>query len=130
MRGRLTDVTPASAWPYPSGFGLTLVRILATMLDEETAMANVEKLSIALTPDMAAIVRQAVESGDYASASEVIRDALRDWKLRRAVDQEMVLELRRLWQEGLDSGPAERLDMDEIKREARARLEARAEARS
>ena len=88
-------------------------------------MANVEKLSIALTPDMAAIVRQAVESGDYASASEVIRDALRDWKLRRALGQEMVLELRRLWQEGLDSGPAAPLDMDEIKREARRRLGAR-----
>ena len=43
-------------------------------------MANVERLSIALTPDMATIVRQAVESGDYASASEVIRDALREWK--------------------------------------------------
>lgn len=87
-------------------------------------MANVEKLSIALTPDMAAIVRQAVESGDYASASEVIRDALRDWKLKRAVDREMVEELRRLWQEGIDSGPAEPLDMEAIKREARARFEA------
>lgn len=87
-------------------------------------MANVEKLSIALTPDMATIVRQAVESGDYASASEVIRDALRDWKLKRAVDREMVEELRRLWQEGIDSGPAEPLDMEAIKREARARFEA------
>lgn len=84
-------------------------------------MANVEKLSIALTPDMAAIVRQAVESGDYASASEVVRDALREWKLKRAVESEVILELRRLWQEGLDSGPAEPLDMEEIKRAARAR---------
>ncbi len=89
-------------------------------------MAHVEKLSIALTPDMASDVRQAVESGDYASASEVIRDALRYWKQRRTVDEEMVLELRRLWQEGLDSGPAEPLDMAEIKREARRRLGARA----
>ena len=85
-------------------------------------MANVEKLSIALTPDMATLVRQAVESGDYASASEVIRDALRDWKLKRALDREMVEELRRLWQEGIDGGPAEPLDMEAIKREARARL--------
>jgi antitoxin ParD1/3/4 len=89
---------------------------------KERAMAHVEKLSIALTPDMAATVRQAVESGDYASASEVIRDALRHWKQRRAVGEEMVLELRRFWQEGLDSGPAEPLDMEEIKREARRRL--------
>jgi antitoxin ParD1/3/4 len=41
---------------------------------------NVEKLSIALTPEMAAAVRQAVASGEYASASEVIREALRLWR--------------------------------------------------
>ena len=87
-------------------------------------MANVEKISVALTFDLAAIVRQAVESGDYASASEVVRDGLRDWKLKRAVEQETVHELRRLWQEGIDSGPAEPLDMAAIKREVRARLAA------
>lgn len=85
-------------------------------------MANVEKLSIALPRDMVAIVRQAVESGDYASASEVIRDALRDWKDKRAVDREVVEELRRLWQEGIDSGATKPLDMTAIKHEARARL--------
>lgn len=89
---------------------------------KETGMADAEKISVALTPDMAAAVRQAVESGDYASASEVIRDALRDWKLKRAVDQELILELRRLWREGIASGPAESLDTAAIKREARARL--------
>lgn len=83
-------------------------------------MATVEKLSIALTPDMAALVRGAVESGDYASASEVVRDALREWKLKRGLESEVIAELRRLWQEGLDSGPPEPLDMDEIKRAVRA----------
>lgn len=87
-------------------------------------MANVEKLSVALTPDMVTMVRQAVESGDYASASEVIWDALRDWKLKRAVDREMVEELRHLWQEGIDSGSSEPLDMEAIKREARSRFRA------
>jgi antitoxin ParD1/3/4 len=81
-----------------------------------------EKLSISLTPDMAAAVRQAVDSGDYESASEVVQDALSDWSRRRSSDREQVLELRRLWQEGLDSGPSEALDMQAIKREARARL--------
>lgn len=52
----------------------------------------------------------------------MVRDALRAWKLKRAVDQETVQELRRLWQEGLDSGPFEPLDMEGIKREARARV--------
>jgi antitoxin ParD1/3/4 len=34
---------------------------------------------------MAASVKGAVEDGDYASTSEVIREALRDWKRKRAV---------------------------------------------
>jgi len=42
-------------------------------------MADIERLSIALPAPMAAIVRRAVEDGEYASASEVIRDALRLW---------------------------------------------------
>ena len=41
-------------------------------------MANVEKISIALTPEMAATMRQLVASGEFASESEVMREALRD----------------------------------------------------
>lgn len=87
-------------------------------------MATVEKISIALTQDMATLVREAVESGEYASASEVIRDALRDWKMKRALQQQQIDELRRSWQEGIDSGPAGPLNMSEIKRGARKRFEA------
>lgn len=68
-------------------------------------MANVEKVSVALTPEMAATMRQVVESGEYASASEVMREALRDWKLRRIQRQQAVKELGRLWDEGIASGP-------------------------
>ena len=86
-------------------------------------MPNVEKVSIALTPEMAAVVRQAVESGDYASNSEIVREALRDWKLKRALQQQEVEELRRLWQEGLHSGPSRFAGMADLKAEARRRLE-------
>ncbi len=86
-------------------------------------MATVEKISIALTEDLAALVRKAVESGDYASTSEVIRDALREWKLKRAARNEQAAELRRLWQEGIDSGVAGPLDIEAIKREARTLVE-------
>ena len=68
-------------------------------------MATVEKISIALTQDMASVVRRAVESGEYASNSEVIRDALRDWKVKRALREQQIEELRRLWHEGVKSGP-------------------------
>ncbi|HXQ65567.1 MAG TPA: type II toxin-antitoxin system ParD family antitoxin [Alphaproteobacteria bacterium] len=75
-------------------------------------MANVEKISIALPPDMAGLVRAAVESGEYATTSEVIREALRDWKLKRRIAVLELDELRRLVREGMESGapvPAKRV---------------------
>jgi antitoxin ParD1/3/4 len=69
-------------------------------------MANVEKISVALTPEMAQMMRDVVNSGEYASASEVMREALRDWKHRRKQRDEAIVELRRLVQEGIDSGPS------------------------
>jgi antitoxin ParD1/3/4 len=85
-------------------------------------MANVEKISIALPADMATLVRKAVETGDYASSSEVIREALREWKARRAARSEAVSELRRLWEEGIDSGRSAVLDVATIKKRGRQRL--------
>ncbi len=82
-------------------------------------MPTVEKITIALTKEIADNVRAAVDAGDYASTSEVIREALRDWQLKRTSQQEQVEHLRRLWQAGLASGSAGRFDMAEIKREAR-----------
>ena len=73
-------------------------------------MANVEKISVAVTPEMAAIMRDVVEAGEYASTSEVVRDALRNWQHRRRQREEAIEELRRLVQEGLDSGPSIGLD--------------------
>lgn len=48
-------------------------------------MAEIERMTITLPSDMAAIVKGAVEGGDYASSSEVVREALRDWKMKRAL---------------------------------------------
>lgn len=86
-------------------------------------MSRVEKISIALTPEMAAAVRAAVSSGAYVSSSEVVREALRDWQLRRSLHQKELDELKRLWQEGIDSGPGGHTDMQAIKAEARRRFE-------
>jgi antitoxin ParD1/3/4 len=71
------------------------------------------KLSISVTGEHAQLIEQAVASGDYASSSEVIRDALRDWRLKRVLGS--------LWDEGILSGTAdERETMADIKAEARA----------
>lgn len=90
-------------------------------------MPNVEKVSIALTPEMAAVVRQAVDSGEYASNSEIVREALRDWHRKRALQQQEIEEIRRLWTEGLHSGESRFKGMPDLKAEARRRLEAQGE---
>ena len=53
--------------------------------DEEDTMAEIVRLTVTLPADMAAIVKGAVAGGGYASASEVVREALRDWKMKRAL---------------------------------------------
>jgi antitoxin ParD1/3/4 len=69
-------------------------------------MGQIDKRSITLTAELAIAVDDAVMAGEYASASEVIRDALRLWKERRDLFGYTVEELRTLIQEGIDSGPA------------------------
>ncbi len=44
-------------------------------------MADIERLTITLPAEMAAVIKGAVDSGDYASTSEVVRD----WKTKRAL---------------------------------------------
>jgi antitoxin ParD1/3/4 len=70
------------------------------------------KMSVSLTDEHAAMIEQAVRSGDYGSSSEVVREALREWKAKRRLGQ--------LWDEGLGSGPSDADEgIDSIKAEAR-----------
>ena len=72
-----------------------------------------EKISIALPPEMVATVRGAVATGEYASSSEVIRDALRDWTHKRSLRQQGLAELRAVWQEAIaDTTPG--IDVDDV----------------
>jgi antitoxin ParD1/3/4 len=81
----------------------------------------VEKLSVALTSEMAEMIRHAVNAGEYASSSEVIREALRDWTYKRHARQAEIDSLRNLWNEGIESGAGRYADMDAIRDEARSR---------
>ena len=69
-------------------------------------MSKIETLTVDLTSEMATTVRKVVETGEYATESEVIRDALRQWTLRRTEREQAIENLGRLWDEGIDSGPA------------------------
>mgnify|MGYP001068475144 CR=1 FL=1 len=57
-------------------------------------MSELERLTITLTPELADTIKAAVNEGDYASASEVIREALRDWKTRRELRHEELAALK------------------------------------
>ena len=91
-------------------------------------MASVDKLSIALTPEFTADIREAIATGEYASTSEVIRDALRSWKQARQSRAIALDELRRLWRVGIEGGQGALLDADDIKRRGRQRLAMRQNA--
>jgi antitoxin ParD1/3/4 len=67
------------------------------------AMTYIEKVDFAVTPEMAATLREAVSSGEYATEGEVVRDALREWMSSRLRRREAVEELQRLVQEGIES---------------------------
>lgn len=72
--------------------------------------------SVALGEELAEYARRKVESGQFGSVSEVVRDAL-----RRAEERDVKLEaLRQAIQEGIDSGPPTPFDFEEFRREMRA----------
>ena len=89
-------------------------------------MSNVEKVSVSLSHDLLDSVREAVDSGEYGSASEVIREALREWKLRKPLRQAEIERLRRAWDEGIASGNSKPFDVEEILTKARTRFEEQA----
>ena len=47
-------------------------------------MADIQKVSVALTGEQVAALKAAVEAGEYATTSEIVREALRDWQFKRS----------------------------------------------
>lgn len=66
-------------------------------------------------------VQNLVDTGRYASVSEVLRDGLRLMEAREQARTVKLAALRAEIDAGLASGPAEALDMAAIKAEARKR---------
>ncbi len=85
-------------------------------------------LNINLTPRLEDMVRQKVAGGLYNNASEVIRDALRLMEAQDRLQDAKLEALRQDIRVGLNSGPAEELDVEDIKQRGRERLR-KAEAR-
>jgi antitoxin ParD1/3/4 len=101
-------------------------------------MGKVEKISVSLPAEMMKAVNKAVDSGNYATVSEVVRTALRMWEQERAESDRLYKQavetyglerLRQMVQEGiasLDKGetvPAEQV-FDRLQAKYRAMAEA------
>ena len=63
---------------------------------------GVERITITLTSDMAESVKAAVAEGHYASNSEIVREALRDWRLKQLKQKSELEALRQDIARGLD----------------------------
>jgi len=82
-----------------------------------------ERMTITMPAEMADTLRQTVETGEYASTSEVVREALRDWARARDAERRELDELRAAIRAGLDSGPG--IPAEEVFAELRARYAAK-----
>ena len=85
-------------------------------------MPDVQKISIALTAEQIFAIKSAVETGEYATTSEIVREAIRDWQFKRTLRQEDLNRLRQLWDQGKASGETTSVDFDQVRSEARQRL--------
>ena len=91
--------------------------------EESGPMPAVERMTITMPAELAETLRQTVAGGEYASTSEVVREALREWTRRRDAERQDLEALRAAIKAGLDSGPA--LPADQVFAELRARYAAK-----
>lgn len=80
-------------------------------------MSDIERLTVTLPAEMAAMVKGAIAGGEYASSSEVVREALRDWKMKRALQLQELAALKADIAKGLadlDHGHVKEFNPDRI----------------
>ncbi|CAN7313430.1 ribbon-helix-helix domain-containing protein [Rhizobium sp. LjRoot254] len=85
-------------------------------------MGRMERLSVDIPREVNEIVEEAVASGEFTSASEMVSSALAEWKSTRLIHGYTVEELRALVDEADASG--EFIDGETARREIEEELEA------
>jgi antitoxin ParD1/3/4 len=83
-------------------------------------------LQLTIPEEIGHEIDAAVARGEYPSEAEVVSSAVADWYYGRrvfgSVEELSSKELRRLWDEGIASGPGRGLTLEEIKAEGRKML--------
>ena len=91
-------------------------------LGKEGAVADVRKISVALTREQMADVEAAVASGAYASAAEIVQEAITAWRLAHALRDDEIRRLGELWDAGKAGGATRPFDIERTLATARTRL--------
>lgn len=81
-------------------------------------MSSAETISVTMTSDMLRDVQDAVQSGEFASTGEALREAVRVWRRQRLEDAERLEAVRARLRRSLDD-PRSDLDEDEAERHFR-----------
>jgi antitoxin ParD1/3/4 len=68
-------------------------------------MGKLERITVTMPEEMAAKLRAAVDTGEYATTSEIVREALRDWADEQAKRHTALERVRALIAEA-DAGPS------------------------
>jgi antitoxin ParD1/3/4 len=72
-----------------------------------------ETINVTMTTEQLRAVRESVEAGEYASTSEVLRDAVRLWQRQRREDAERLEVIRARIRRSLDD-PRPALSLKEV----------------
>jgi len=92
-------------------------------------MQNAEKVSVTMTPDMLRALRESVESGEFATTSEAMRDAVRVWQRQRIEYAERLEALRARVRRSIDD-PRPSLTADEAEEEMKRFMSSEKAARN
>ena len=102
-----------------NGAMLKIAKVCGKLHNYTNGRVPLMNMNVSLTDELGEFVKSKVSSGRYTSASEVVREALRDWTRHRDAERRDLEMLRAAIRAGLDSGPG--IPADQVFAELRAR---------
>lgn len=87
-------------------------------------MSSLSHIKVPLTQELSDALQSAIGTGEYATESEILLEALAEWRARRQEAGLLKAEIRQAWEAGVASGPGRFASFDAIKAEARRRRQA------
>ena len=90
-------------------------------------MSAAEKISITVTPAMKKTLEERVASGQFASASELMREEFRTWQRQQDEHEERLAAIRARIQKSIDD-PRPSLSLDEARADFERHVEVRAKS--